>query len=234
MNIKNLLREIRNIFAYREMKIGNMDYEEYWTSREDDVFKEGSDNTEKIISDIIEKNSTVMDIGCGDGRLLNRLRAEKRAHGEGIDVSATAAKRCREKGMKCTVVDIQKKFRLSKKYDYIVITDVLEHIPNPEFVMENLRDSFNKKLIISLPNIGMVFNRARLLFGKFPLEWYWHPGEHIRHWTLADIKWWIRSNKNFGCRIAGIYSNTGIPLLRKLWPSMFSAGFVVVLERDIA
>ncbi len=230
MKIKNLLTEMRHVFGYREMKIERMDYEEYWKSREPNVFREGSDRTERTIAGIVDAGSTLLDIGCGDGRLLSFLRLGKGIRGDGIDISKTAVARCRERGLNCRVADIQKNLKIEKDYDYIVITDVLEHIPKPEHVLLQVRGKFRKKLVITIPNIGMFFNRIRLLFGKFPLDWYWHPGEHLRHWTLADIKWWIRANKSFGLRIARIYPHTGVPVLKNIWPSMFAAGFVVELE----
>jgi methionine biosynthesis protein MetW len=224
--IKALFREIRGIFYYRKTRIKRIDYDTYWGSRKSDVFEEGSSETERVISGIIDKDSTVLDMGCGDGRLLEKLAREKKTSGTGVDISEIAVRRARKRGVNAIVADVNN-YTVRKSYDYITICDVLEHVPFPEGIMKNVKGKFNRNLIITIPNMGIVWNRLRFLFGKFPNDWYWHPAEHLRHWTLADIKWWLGEN---GYKIRRIYPHVGIPVLKNVYPSLFAAGFVIVLE----
>ncbi len=84
-----LKKIIDEIFEYRPYRIGNMNYEEYWLYRKDSG-KKGLKHRDLIIGDLIEDNSSVLDIGCGNGRLLNYLINEKGVEGHGYDYSETA------------------------------------------------------------------------------------------------------------------------------------------------
>jgi len=81
-------------------------------------------------------------------------------------------------------------FQLPGTYDYAVISEVLEHLPNPEQLMFKLKGKVNKYIIITVPNTGFIGERLRLLFGRFPKQWVIHPSEHIRFWTVADFIYW--------------------------------------------
>lgn len=79
-----------------------------------------------------------------------------------------------------------------KKFDYIIITEVLEHIQDPEKVMLAIKNHFNKAIFISIPNAGFFMHRIRLMLGKFPIVMInEHIKEHIRFWTLQDFLYWI-------------------------------------------
>ena len=62
-----------------------------------------------------------------------------------------------------------------------------------------------------------------MLFGKFPLQWASHPGEHLRFWTVSDVKWWLKS-ANFNIESLELYE--GIPILNKIFQSLFAQGIV--------
>jgi len=70
--------------------------------------------------------------------------------------------------------------------------------------------------------------RLRLLFGKFPAQWRVHPGEHVRFWTARDLRWWLLAQ---GIENYKIFYYEGIPLLNKIVPSLFAAGFVVYIQK---
>ena len=87
------------------------------------------------------------------------------------------------------------------------------------------------KLIFSVPNTGYVAHRKRLLFGSFPLQWRNNPGEHLRFWTLGDMKWWLKQLNLYEKSIIKTYE--GFPLLNKLWPGMFAMGIIVIIKKIV-
>lgn len=170
------------------------DYDSYWKSR---GFHAPSLKRAEIISKYISPNKRILDVGCGDGTMIEIL-SDANAPKDilGIDISKFAVQHVKSKGYKAKVVDVLSdgfiKLLNLEKFDYIVITEVLEHIQDPESVIENIKKyQPNATLFISIPNSGFIMHRLRLLFGKFPLVMINnHVKEHIRFWTYLDFKYW--------------------------------------------
>lgn len=228
-----MLKRIRDeLFGYRDLRIENMNYDEYWKYRKKHG-KQGLKKRDIIISELIEDSSTVLDVGCGNGRLLEHLINKKNVIGEGIDVSNTALDMARSKGISIKKVDFDKEsLSLNKLYDHIVMSEVVEHISNPEKLVSQVQNHFSKSLIITFPNIGHFTYRLRLLMGRFPECWKWHPGEHIRFWTKKDFRYWIKREDNKFCNL---YIKRFIPGERSpnvpFFDSLTALNYIVVLGR---
>jgi len=212
------------IFGEYSPSIKQMDYNKYWGAKG----KFGFSTRYPVFADVIEKDSSVLDIGCGDGSTLIYLIEKKKIRGEGVDISERAVNMARAGGIQAHVADVSSdKFKIRKKYDYIIVSEVLEHIPNPEDVMKKAKGRFNKLLIISMPNTGHYLYRLRLLFGRFPVQWAYHPGEHLRFWTVKDFRQWAGE---LGFRIVGMRTHSGVPFLRVALPALFADSIVYLLE----
>ena len=114
-------------------------------------------------------------------------------------------------------------------FDYVIIADCMEHVPMPEQLIERVRTRFRKALLISIPNSCYWRYRARVLFGKFMVQWVAHPGEHLRFWSIADMYWWLGQHH---FRIERAYPTWGIPVLKHIWPSMFAQNVIYVVHDD--
>ena len=116
------------------------------------------------------------------------------------------------------------------EHDYATCFEVIEHISEAEIVLQKLKKTFRKQLIISIPNIGYIGCRLRLaLFGRFPItNCYMHIKEHVRHWTCKDFKEWAAHHGLRVVRVEAQYGTFGTPWKRI--PSLFSAGLVYFLE----
>jgi methionine biosynthesis protein MetW len=201
-----LKRLIRYLFSDRPFKDETFDYTKYW----DEYLMDGGYFISllklKIIEGHIAEGSSVLDIGCGDGLLLNHLKETRNIKGEGIDISKPALELARLKGLDVVQTDVTSPdFKLDKTYDYIIISEVLEHLPKPEDMIQKLKGKFTKYLIISIPNSGFFAGRFRLLAGKFPVQWRYHPSEHLRFWTVPDFCFWL---KQLGFTVKDFY---GLP-----------------------
>jgi methionine biosynthesis protein MetW len=203
----SLLRRFRTVrsllFAYPKMALQKLDYDEYWDQRRPG----GVHPRYRLMGDIIEAGSSVLDLGCGDGALLAYLVETLQVESMGVDLSSQAVDRARNRGVQARVADIARAdFCPSQPYDYILLSEVLEHLTDPEELLLRLKGIARKGLLVSIPNSGFWPYRLRLLFGRFPVQWAFHAGEHLRFWTVTDFVWWSRA---LGYRVKAIYASNG-------------------------
>ncbi|MDD5190262.1 MAG: methionine biosynthesis protein MetW, partial [Dehalococcoidales bacterium] len=128
-------QKIGKIWAYLfqefPFRTGQLDYEDYW-NQVSQGYRPVSLAKQQMIASLIEEGSSVLDIGCGDGNLLEYLKKERKAIPYGIDVSAKAVSLTNKRGIDASVADLTKDdFQLPGTYDYAIISEVLEHLPNP-------------------------------------------------------------------------------------------------------
>jgi methionine biosynthesis protein MetW len=231
--IKFLLSQIKSLISYPKIKVtsSSVEYDLYWNDKRKDemsILSNFQKNRAKIVASYIKNMSSVLDIGCGNGAILQYLRKEKNIFGFGADFSNKVLINIEKMGfpnMKIDISDINALMELEKT-DTILLLEVIEHTPNPEEIIQVLLKKCNNNLIFSIPNTGYWMHRVRLLFGRFPIQRRIHPGEHLRFWTKTDIIWWLNalSIKNYEIKMY-----EGIPILNILFPGLFAMGIIVVI-----
>jgi methionine biosynthesis protein MetW len=227
-------------FEYVPRFGAELDYDAYWEAaaswRATDKLGRAMDAYKfRLIASLIERGSTVLDIGCGDGSLLAYLKENREARPHGVELSAVACEIARQKGIHVLQADVTKDTSgLPEQVDYVVISEVLEHVTNPEAVLLSVKDRFTKRLLVDIPNTGALNDRMRLLFGRFPKQWVFHAGEHIRFWTVTDFLFLCRQLGYEVERYYGLYdphSQMGVKLWR-IFPRLF-ARFVLYVLRPL-
>ena len=147
----------------------------------------------KIIADIIENNSSILDVGCDDGTLMEFLKANKSTNIRGIEISKEKVQTCIAKGL--TVIEGNAEFDLKQfpndSFDYVVLGQTLQAFVNPETVIRELL-RVGKKAIVTIPNFGHWKVRLNLLIkGTMPItkslpnSWYNTPNLHMC--TIKDF-----------------------------------------------
>ena len=147
----------------------------------------------KLISDMVEANSRVLDVGCDDGTLIEFLKHNKNVDIRGIEISKKKVQTCISKGL--TVIEGNAEFDLkqfpNKSFDYVVLGQTLQAFVNPELVIKELL-RVGKKAIVTIPNFGHWKVRLNLLIkGTMPVtktlpnEWYNTPNIHMC--TIKDF-----------------------------------------------
>jgi methionine biosynthesis protein MetW len=146
-----------------------------------------------LIAAMVEPMSRVLDIGCGDGALLDYLARHKRVDGRGIELSQRGVNVCVGHGLSVIQGDADTDLRdyPTGAFDYAILSQTLQATRNPKTVlMELLR--IGRRAIVSFPNFGYWKVRFSLLGrGRMPLtsalsqEWYETPNIHLC--TILDF-----------------------------------------------
>ncbi|MHC4194099.1 MAG: homoserine O-acetyltransferase MetX, partial [Planctomycetota bacterium] len=139
------------------------------------------------IESLIEPNSKVLDIGCGDGELLSELTADKNIEGEGIELQQGLVLTCVGRGLPTIQRDIGRGLEdyADKSFDYVILSQTVQTLKEPEKVFEELL-RVGKKVIVSFPNFAHWRCRLQLFFrgrapvtGQLPFDWYNSPNIHF-------------------------------------------------------
>ena len=140
-----------------------------------------------IISNLIEENTRVLDVGCGNGDLMKFLQENKTKDIRGLEISKEKVQNCLSKGL--TVIEGNAESDLKQfpksSFDYVILSQTLQAFLNPELVINELL-KVGKKVIVTIPNFGYWRVRLQLLFkGTMPVtenlphEWYNTPNLHM-------------------------------------------------------
>jgi methionine biosynthesis protein MetW len=158
----------------------------------------------KIITNIIEKNSRVLDVGCDDGTLMEFLKIDKNVDIRGIEISKEKVQICISKGL--TVIEGNAELDLKQfpndSFDYVVLGQTLQAFINPEIVIKELL-RVGKKAIVTIPNFGHWKVRLNLLIkgtmpitNSLPNNWYNTPNIH-----MCTIKDFVKFSKIINFKI---------------------------------
>ena len=147
----------------------------------------------KIISDLILKNSRVLDVGCGDGELMSFLYKNITKDVRGIEISKQNVQKCISKGLTAIEGDAEKDLIQfpDSSFDIVILSQTLQAFLNPEKVLNELL-RVGKKAIVTIPNFGHWKVRLNLLFkGTMPvtksLPHQWHNTPNLHMCTIKDF-----------------------------------------------
>jgi len=168
-------------------------------------------NEFKIISNLLPHNSRVLDVGCGDGILIEAL-IKKNIDARGIELGEDNVKKCILKGL--SVIEGNAETELNqfpdKAFDFVVLSQTLQAFYQPENVLEQLL-RIGHRVIISIPNFGYWQIRAKLLFfGKMPvtksLPYSWYDTPNLHMCSIKDFYQFCEKKKIKIDRVIGVNS----------------------------
>jgi|WetSurMetagenome_2_1015567.scaffolds.fasta_scaffold148728_2 O-antigen biosynthesis protein len=142
----------------------------------------------QIVQNLIKKKfPIVLDVGCNAGFLGEQLMEKKNAQVDGIDINeealekaSTAYRKIFKRDLYDSNMDIDE-----EQYDYIIFSDILEHLPRPDLILKDVKKYLKNdgRIIMCLPNIARLEIRIKLMMGKFDYA----PGilshDHLRFFT---------------------------------------------------
>lgn len=146
-----------------------------------------------LIAEMVEPGSRVLDVGCGDGALLQLLTDQRGVDGRGVELDRDKVNACVARGLSVIQGDADRDLSNypDKAFDYAVLSLTIQATRNPKPVLENLL-RIGRRAIVSFPNFGHWQVRTALLFsGRMPVthnlpeNWYESPNAHLC--TIRDF-----------------------------------------------
>ena len=147
----------------------------------------------KVIADLLPNNTRVLDVGCGDGSLMNLLKEEKNIEVRGLELEKNNVQECIYKGLPVIQGNAETELYQfpNQSFDYVVLSQTLQAFNKPDKVLKELL-RIGKSVIVSIPNFGYWKVRTSLLFfGKMPITktlpntWFNTPNLHMC--TIKDL-----------------------------------------------
>lgn len=158
----------------------------------------------QLIADMIEPGTKVLDVGCGNGDLLEYLWRTKQVDGRGIEISTQGVQACVSAGLSVVQGDVEKDLRNypDGAFDYVILSQTVQAMMDPKGVIEQAM-RIGKRAVVSLPNFAYWRLRLYVMFkGRMPVseslpyEWYNTPNIHFC--TIRDF---VRLTRHMGLTI---------------------------------
>lgn len=150
--------------------------------------------TDELIMQHIEKSSRVIDLGCGDGRLLERLRREMNCSVQGVDVERANLVSVIERGLPVMAADLDKGLTdiPSGSFDYAVLSQTLQQVKEPRQLLTEILRVARRALVV-VPNFGYWRVRLEVLWrGRTPvtsnLPYEWHDSPNLHFMSMYDFR----------------------------------------------
>ena len=187
-----------------------------------------------LIAAHVVPGSRVLDVGCGDGALLEALRDERQCDARGMEIDSANVAECVAKGLSVIQgdADADLAFYPDDTFDYAILSETLQTMMRPDKVLEELL-RIGRRAFVSFPNFAHWRVRLSLLTGGrmpvtrlLPIAWYETP--NIHHLTVADFRdlvrernitveqaWFLSGDRLSGAAAANLRAEHAIFLLSR-------------------
>ncbi len=156
-------------------------------------------NTQKLIAALVPEGSHVLDLGCGDGALLEILMRERGCTGYGIEIDDANVLACVRRGVNVLQLNLHQGLAAfhDQSFDVVLQIDTLQHLRNAEIMLRETA-RVGRMGILAFPNFAHWPNRLQVLRGRMPvtrrLPYQWYDTPNIRVGTYADFEVLARRN----------------------------------------
>ena len=192
----------------------------------------------ELVAELVPTGSKVLDVGCGDGALLDHLINSRSCRGWGVELSDDGFHGCLARGVPVVQGDVDRGLEDvdDDEVDVVILSETIQALHRPQLALNEMR-RVARRGVVSLPNFGFWRLRLDLLAkGRMPssteLPHAWHPTPNIHLCTLTDFEALVAE---CGLRIA-----KRIPLgsdqraasgAAGRWPNLLASGAIYALER---
>ncbi|MHB9002552.1 MAG: methionine biosynthesis protein MetW [Coriobacteriia bacterium] len=148
----------------------------------------------RLVADLVPRGSRVLDLGCGDGALLEHLRDVRDCEVRGVEISTSGVTACVNRGLAVVQADLDEGLRdlPDAAFDYVVLSQTLQEVHNVRLLVAEMM-RVGERAIVSYPNFAHVSARLRLgLHGRMPvsetLPYQWYDTPNVHYTTLKDFR----------------------------------------------
>ena len=186
----------------------------------------------QAIARLVPKGSRVLDLGCGDGALLDYLQKHRGCSGYGVEIDDRNIQACVKRGVNVIQLNLDEGLNMfaDQSFDVVLQIDTLQHLRNAEVMLrETVRVGHNG--ILAFPNFEHWPNRLSILTGSMPvtkrLPFQWYDTPNIRVGTFADFEQLALQNQLKIIDSFGLQEGQEV----RLWPNLMAGTAVFKLQR---
>lgn len=157
---------------------------------------------------LVRHGSSVLDLGCGNGELLQRLSRERQVRGRGVDIEEEMIVQCIGRGISVYQGDLDEGLKdyATGSYDYVILNRTLQMVRHPVMLLQEMV-RVGREVIVNFPNFGYIVNRFQLMvLGRMPVNrdipYQWYDTPNIHFCTRKDF--------------VVLCGNLGIPILHEI------------------
>lgn len=191
-----------------------------------------------ILEQWITPNSRVLDLGCGDGTLLARLKNHRNIEGYGLEIDHRQITACIAKGVNVIETDINQGLSHfpDNSFDTVVMTNSLQALKRPDLTIEEMLRIGNE-CVVTFPNFGNIRARTYLLWrGRMPvtkqLAYQWYDTPNIHFCTVKDFEA-LCAEKNIRILTREtVASRNPDRQLKGIWPNLFTETAIYHLSKQ--
>ena len=188
--------------------------------------------TMQVIAALVPEGARVLDLGCGDGALLDYLQRERGCSGYGVEILDANVLACVRRGVNVVQLNLDEGLALfeDNSFDVVLQIDTLPHLRNAEVMLrETVR--VGRTGIVSFPNFAHWPNRLSVLRGRMPvtrrLPYQWYDTPNIRVGTYKDFEVLAHKNQLRILDSFGLQDDRAV----RLWPNARAGTAVFHFER---
>ena len=184
------------------------------------------------IAELVPAGSHVLDLGCGDGALLQQLTRDKGCTGYGIDIDDANVLACVRRGVNVLQLNLHQGLKsfADQSFDVVLQINTLQHLRNAEVMLRETA-RVGRLGIVAFPNFAHWANRLSVLRGRMPvtarLPYEWYDTPNIRVGTFKDFE--VLAGKN-GLKLLDAFGFEDGRAVRR-WPNLMAGTAVFVLQR---
>lgn len=157
-------------------------------------------STMEVIASLVPQGSRVLDLGCGDGAMLDHLQTTRGCSGYGVEIADANVLACVQRGVNVIQLNLDEGLSMfgDQSFDVVLQIDTLQHLRNTEVVLRETA-RVGRTGVVAFPNFGHWPNRLSVLLGRMPvtrrLPYQWYDTPNIRVGTHADLEGLAQHNR---------------------------------------
>ena len=190
-------------------------------------------DTQRLIARLVPEGARVLDLGCGDGALLDLLQRERGCSGYGVEIADGNVLKCIRRGVDVIQLNLDEGLAMfdDASFDVVLQIDTLQHLHHTERMLRETA-RVGRIGIVSFPNFAYWPNRLHVLTGRMPvtraLPYQWYDTPNIRVGTFADFEVLARKT---GLSVTDSFGLQAGRIVRR-WPNLRAGMAVFRFEQD--